>query len=151
MFIRKEVVRKKSKMFRQQRHYTKKSMYATDTWGGFPKADFDSRAIVRERRIVKQTEAVLRPKLTLVPHLQSIDSHPVKHLTAVYDRIRPDASDGRTDGVKTMFIKAAVSDMEEVVERQRYLKYDDIWKRAEGHFIDKKRAEKAASLGAEAT
>ena len=147
MYIRKEVSAKKFKIFRQQRHYTKKSMYATDTWGGFPKSELDNRAIVRERRMVKQQETVLRPKLTLVPHLQNIDTHSMTHLTAVYSSIKPDASDGRTDGVNTMFVKAAVSDYEEIVERQRYLKYDEIWKRAESHFIDKKRAAKAASMG----
>ena len=69
------------------------------------------------------------------------------HLSAIYKNIRPDASDGRTDQVKTLFIKAAVSDFEEVVERQRYLKYDAIWARAESHFIEKKRAAQKAAMG----
>ena len=41
----------------------------------------------------------------------------------------------------------AEGSIEEVVERQRYLKYDEIWKRAESHFSQKKRAAKAAAEG----
>jgi len=134
-------------MFRQQRHYTKKSMYQTDTWGGFPKQELKNRAVVRDRRLTKQTEEILRPKNAVVPHLKMVDVHPMNHLSDIYGKIRPDASDGRTDGVKTIFIKAAVSDFEEVVERQRYLKYDAIWKRAESHFIEKKRQAQAAAMG----
>ena len=145
LYIRGEVTRKKSKIFRQQRHYTKKSMYATDLYGGFPKVELENRQVVRDRRLEKMESTVLQPKLTRVPHLQNIEVHKVQHLSEVYRGIRPDASDGRTDGVKTMFVKAAVSDFEEVVERQRYLKYDEIWRRAESHFSQKKRAAKAAS------
>ena len=146
-FMRKEIVDKKYKIFRQQRHYTKKSMYQTDTWGGFPQSDLDSRAVVRERRLKKVDESILRPKNARVPVLQTVDIHPMQHLTQIYDYIKPDPGDGRTDRVKTMFLQAAVSDYEEVVERQRYLKYDNIWKRAESHFITKKREAKLAGEG----
>ena len=147
MYVRGEVTRKKSKMFRQQRHYTKKSMYQTDIYGGFPKSDLDNRAVVRERRLNKAEATILQPKLTKVPHLQNIEVHKQQHLSEVYDRIRPDDSDGKPLGLKNMFLKAAVSDFEEVIERQRYLKYDEIWKRAESHFSEKKRAAKAAAAG----
>lgn len=143
-FIRKEIVQKKMKIFRQQRHFTKKSMYATDTWGGFPKTELSSRNIIRERRLKNQDEHVLRPKNAIVPNLKNIPIHPMKHLSEVYEHIDPDPSLGDTTLVKTQFLEAAVSDYEEIVERQRYLKYDQIWKRAEGFFSNKKRAMKEA-------
>jgi len=147
MYIRGEVMRKKSKIFRQQRHYTKKTMYQTDSYGGFPQSDLDNRAVVRERRLTKAEASILQPKLTRVPHLQNIEVHQQQHLSEVFNRIRPDESDGKALNLKTMFLKAAVSDFEEVVERQRYLKYDEIWKRAESHFSLKKRAAKLAAGG----
>jgi uncharacterized short protein YbdD (DUF466 family) len=119
-------------------------MYATDTWGGFPKTELSSRNIIRERRLKNQDEHVLRPKNAIVPNLKNIPIHPMKHLSAVYEHIDPDPSLGDTTLVKTQFLEAAVSDYEEIVERQRYLKYDQIWKRAEGFFSNKKRAMKEA-------
>lgn len=44
-FVRGEMTFKKLRVFRQQRNHTKKSMYATDKWGGFPKADLDARHV----------------------------------------------------------------------------------------------------------
>jgi hypothetical protein len=146
-FIRKEIVQKKMKIFRQQRHFTKKSMYATDTWGSFPKSELTSRNVIRERRLKNQDEHVLRPKHALVPNLQNIPIHPMKHLTEIYEHVVPDPSLGNPNLVKLDFLKAAVSDYEEIVERQRYLKYDLIWKRAESHFSNKKRAMKEAMEG----
>ena len=122
-------------------------MYATDTWGGFPQSELNSRSVIRERRLKIQDENVLRPKNAIVPTLQNIPIHPIKHLTAVYEHIEPDPALGDTSLVKTQFLKAAVSDYEEIVERQRYLKYDQIWKRAEALFASKKRAIKEAKEG----
>jgi len=123
LFVRKEVVFKKLKVFRQQKHFTKKSMYVTDTWGSFAKSELEGRAIVRQQRLDRVDETVLRPKNAMVPHLQNIPIAPATHLERVFKYIRPDAEHGPTDQVKTQFIKAAVSDFEEVIERQRYLKY----------------------------
>jgi hypothetical protein len=71
----------------------------------------------------------------------------MEHLTEVYEHIEPDPALGDTTLVKTQFLQAAVSDYEEIVERQRYLKYDLIWKRAEDFFASKKRAMKEAKEG----
>ena len=146
-YMRSEIVKKKMRIFRQQRHFTKKSMYATDTWGGFPKSELETRGKMRERRLAKQEGDVLRPKNALVPNLQNIPIHPMKHLTEVYEHVEADPMLGDTTKVKHDFLKAAVSDYEEIVERQRYLKYDLIWKRAEAMFVQKKRAAKAAASG----
>ena len=145
-FIRGEITFKKLKVFRQQKHFTKKSMYATDQWGGFPKSDLEARTVVRELRLNRMDESVLRPKSTLVPHLQLLSVAPAKHLQPTFENIIPDKSFGPTDQVKILAIKAAVSDFEEVIERQRFLKYDAIFKRAEDAFRSKKRAEKGGGV-----
>lgn len=92
-------------------------------------------------------ESVLRPKNALVPNLQLISVAPANHLQPTFENIQPDKSHGPTDQVKMLAIRAAVSDFEEVIERQRYLKYDLIWKRAEDAFRQKKRAEKGHGGG----
>ena len=118
-------------------------MYATDTWGSFPQTELDSRAVVRERRLAKQEGDVLRPKNALVPNLQNIPVHPMKHLTGSTSMLRPTPCWAIPQG-EASIPRAAVSDYEEIVERQRYLKYDLIWKRA-GPCSCKKRAAKAAA------
>jgi len=142
-FIRQEIVTKKMKIFRQQKHFTKKSMYAADKWGGFPQTELDSRNIIRDRRLAKVDDTILQPKTALVPVLQNIPIHKMDHLQNIYDHVVPQEDEGAFDDIKFDFLRAAVSDFEEVVERQRYLKYDLIFKRAEGHFQEKKRQEKA--------
>ena len=142
-FIRREMVFKKMKVFRQQRHFTKKTMYQVDQYGDFPKSDIDARAVIRAQRLSRMDETVLKPKNARVPHLQLLSVKPQDHLTPVFEAIQPNKADGPSDQVNVNFLKATVSDFEEVLERQRFLKYDMIWQRAENAFAVKKRAQKA--------
>jgi hypothetical protein len=45
----------------------------------------------------------------------------------------------KEDRVRDQKVKIAMSDFEEALERQRFLKYDLIWQRAENAFIQKKK------------
>ena len=46
---------------------------------------------------------------------------------------------GQRKPVRTILSKIVVSDFEEMKERHRFLKYDNMWQRAEAAFIDKKK------------
>ena len=141
-YIRKEMTEKKMKVFRQQRHFTKKTMYNVDQYGDFPKADLQARAIIRAQRLNRMDESVLKPKNARVPHLQLISTRPQEHLAPVVDNIHPEHVRPQ-DKVTINFVRATASDFEEVLERQRFLKYDAIWQRAETAFSMRKRAEKS--------
>jgi len=146
-YIRGEMIAKKLKMFRQQRHFTKRAMYNADQWGNFPKKELESRAIIREARLNRMDESVLKPKNARVPHLQLISVKPADHLRPVFSHIEALPKNGPTDKIVMGSIHAAVSDFEEVAERQRFLKYDAIWQRAENAFRQKKRAQLSGEGG----
>ena len=114
-------------------------MYKADTWGNISKQELTARTIVRDRRLEKVGEVVLRPKNALVPRLQIVPTFKETHLSEVYSNIKADPADGDTKRVKQLFLKAAMSDFDEIKERHRYVKYDAIWARAENAFIQKKR------------
>ena len=123
-------------------------MHKADTWGNLSKEELTARTIVRDRRLEKVDAAVVRPKNALVPRLAIVPLEKETHLTEVYRRVKADPADG-PPRVKQLFLKAAMSDYDEVKERQRFVKYDNIWARAEAAFIQKKRGG-GGELGGEA-
>lgn len=70
-----------------------------------------------------------------------MDTSAVDHFTRAFERIKPNKNDlKKEDRVKDRKVRIAMSDFEEVAERQRFLKYDMIWQRAEEAFVQKKKS-----------
>lgn len=140
--IRKEMTKKKFVIFQQQKHFTKKSMYADDTYegvGGIHKDDIKSRAFVRSNRLDRASEDMYVSKKALVPHLRALDKSTESGITQVFNLIQPDLENRDTKRIKRLLPRLAISDFEEIRERQRLLKYDLIWERAETAYNNKKK------------
>jgi hypothetical protein len=149
--IRAILARKKSRIFRQQRHITKKTMYADDLYyEGTTKKDLDDRMKTRTFRLKETDLNLYKPSKALVPRLGLISTEPVTHLTKKYNLIQPDVEDGHLGRIRRMLPRIVASDFEEVFERQRFLKYDRVWQRAEEAFFHKKSAIAEAEAAAAA-
>lgn len=141
--IRAEIFKKKLRIFSQQKHYTKKDMYAQDQpeGPGISSKDMISRSLVRKERLQRVDPYTTKSENALVPRLNLLltASNPITHLTSEYNLIKPDKELGGLKRVNKLLMRIAASDFEEMKERQRYLKYDQIWARAEEAFVKKKR------------
>lgn len=150
--IRLEMLTKKRRVFQQQKHYLKKTMYFDDEYG-VDQHILDARTRVREHRLKKIDDACLASDNARVPRLQlkkekEISAH---HLKAAFDRIIPSvAEDDKATGydenypyqagdVEKILPQVALSDFEEARERQALTKYDNMWARAEAAYIAKKK------------
>ncbi len=140
LFIRNEMRVKKTRIFNQQKHYTKRSMY-NDEVNGIGKDEVSSREVVRNERLGRIDIQKITPYNALIPRLKTMATNinEETYLRKTFNLIKPDPDLGDIKRVKRLVPRIAVSDMEEVKERQRYLKYDLIWARAESAFIKKKR------------
>jgi hypothetical protein len=152
--IRLEMISKKRRVFAQQKHYLKNTMYFDDQYG-VDQHILDARLRVREHRLKKLDEACIKSENARIPRLQLKDEKklPARHLSAAFRRIHPAvAEDDLTtvaDGteqfpyqageVETILPQVAISDFEEARERQALTKYDNMWKRAEMAYIEKKK------------
>lgn len=155
--IRLEMIQKKRRVFAQQRHYLKSTMYFDDQYG-LNQYVLDARLQVREDRLKKLDEACVKSVNARVPRLQLKDERglPARHLRAAFDRIhpsRPEDDIAATQGapanhlqfpyeageVELVLPQVAISDFEEARERQALTKYDNMWKRAEVAYIAKKK------------
>ena len=153
--IRLEMMSKKRRVFLQQKHYLKSAMYFDDQYG-VDQNILDARLRVREHRLKKLDEACLVSEKARIPRLQLKEEKnlPVSHLKAAFNRIRPSvpeddmaATGGNMDTefpyqageVEQILPQIAISDFEEARERQALTKYDNMWKRAEAAYIDKKK------------
>ena len=141
LHIRKEICKKKMKMYAQQKHFTKRAMYEEEL-SAITEKDFKARQVTRENRLSRvpiQNEEVVTKHL--VPRIKAsmVNSEPVKYLANALKKIKPDKENGKVKKPKNILLRLAVSDFEEVKERQRFLKYDLIWQRAEELFSQKKR------------
>jgi hypothetical protein len=141
LHIRKEICKKKMKMYAQQKHFTKRAMYEEEL-SAITEKDFKARQVTRESRLSRvpiQNEEIVTKHL--VPRIKAsmVNSEPVKYLTNALKKIKPDKENGKVKKPKNILLRLAVSDFEEVKERQRFLKYDLIWQRAEELFSQKKR------------
>eukprot|EP00602_Paraphysomonas_sp_CaronLab_P005489 CAMPEP_0185023260 /NCGR_PEP_ID=MMETSP1103-20130426/5945_1 /TAXON_ID=36769 /ORGANISM="Paraphysomonas bandaiensis, Strain Caron Lab Isolate" /LENGTH=750 /DNA_ID=CAMNT_0027555765 /DNA_START=339 /DNA_END=2591 /DNA_ORIENTATION=- len=156
--IRLEMLKKKNRIFRQQRHYLKKTMYFEDQYGLDPQL-LEARQRVRENRLKKVSEDYLKSTRARIPRLQlkDVGSIPTNHLQRAFNNIVPvDADDeqvhAETDAkykydagyVDDMLAKIVVSDFEETKERQNMMKYDRIWERAEAAYVERKKKSNAA-------
>jgi hypothetical protein len=137
--IRAEITKKRIRIFVQQKHFTKKSMYTEDTYGNIPKRELTTKSVVRKSRLDSIPADRLTVNSAIVPRLRTISNTTASHLSRVFDLIQPDPDFGDIRQVKKTLPKIAVSDFEEATERQRFLKYDNIWQRAEEAFVAAKR------------
>jgi hypothetical protein len=165
LYVRNDIMRKKARIFRQQRHLTKKTMYALDKREGLLQSgDYDSdddeaeefnlnvpdrtleKELLRERmgarryRLENTDLDKVRPSKPLVPRLGIVSTDQQTHVSKVVTSITTDPETTDYHRVKRMLPRVAASDFEEAAERQRYLKYDRIWARAEEAFAMKRRS-----------
>lgn len=147
--MRHEIEVKKARIYKQQKHYTKKSMYEEDM-EGLDHHELIQRRKARERNLERLTDAHLKSSRAIVPRLQLTDPTPTVHLTQALRRIEkrretPINVNDDEEVDKAVLQSLVISNFEEAVERQRFLKYDNIWGRAEKAFSEARKKE-AASL-----
>lgn len=157
--IRLEMISKKRRVFIQQKHYLKSTMYFDDEYG-VDQHILDARLRVREHRLKKLDEKCLVSENARIPRLQLKEEKklPASHLQAAFRRIHPSvpeddvaATGSKQEGgekeqypyqageVEQILPQIAISDFEEARERQALTKYDNMWKRAEMAYIAKKK------------
>jgi hypothetical protein len=169
LHIRLEILTKKYRIFRQQRHYLKKTMYYEDHYGKIDPLIAIKRKEIREmnlKRIIleeknKMNSEYFKSERAIVPRLKLKTENKIRtnHLERVYERIEPlegsriSGGGGRKAGggggggggkydpgdIDNELIKVAVNDLEEMKERQNMMKYDRIWERAEKAYIAKRK------------
>lgn len=138
--IRREMVTKKTRIFKQQKHYSKKAILLDEVAEkGLSKRELKARSNVRENRLEKLDVEGLQSKNALVPRLQQIDWKADNRFTKTLDNISIETFKGQRKPVRTLLAKVVASDFDETKERQRFLKYDNMWARAEQAFIEKKK------------
>lgn len=135
-YIRSEFERKKHKVFRQQRHFTKKFIYQDDKVGGASEDASDAAKSIRQDRLDKMNVDRLFPSRALVPRLQFVDQTPNTKLDEAFSSI---ILVGDLTLLNTAVAKMAVSNFDEVAERERMIRFDLLWERAEKIYTDRKK------------
>lgn len=141
LFIRGEVRKKKMRIFNQHKHYTKKAMYGEEE-GTVSIDELKGREIVRKERLLRLDLSKVTPHTAKVARIKEIatSSLPETYLGDLFKSIHVDPDKGDVRRVKRLVPRIMAADFEEVKERQRYVKYDLIFARAEEAFRKKKRA-----------
>lgn len=138
--LRKEIERKKSKVFRQQRHMAKKNMYyAREVPDGLDEGIIEGSLAYRkttiENKVNKQQKVVLSPRdldeADLKPGLQFVDAKKMKKrvprlaLAAAEVNANIDREMDEVDvPQQTILAKLLQSDFEEMEERRRFINLD---------------------------
>jgi hypothetical protein len=141
--IRDEMQKKKIKIYSQQKHFAKKTMYSADLgeMGQGAGRMFDSKLNLRKERLGNLREENHHFKKAVVPRLRVPNNAQNELLRKAFGRIRPERGEvEEEDQVDEKLLKILLSDFEEVQERQRFLKYDRIWARAEEAYIGNRSA-----------
>jgi len=105
-------------------------------------AVLDDRAIesqfeIRQDRLDKMQPDKLQSKRALVPRLaEAVTQEPWLKLQQSFDRVSIEEDLGEVD---TVLARLAISNFDESVERQRLIKYDKLWERAELAYAEKKK------------
>jgi hypothetical protein len=136
--IRDEIQKKKIKIYNQQKHFAKKTMYSADLGelGQGAGRMFESKVHLRTERLHGITEENHKFKKAVIPRLRVPNNNTNEVLRKAFGRIRPERGEvERDEMVDEKLLKLILSDFEEVQERQRFLKYDRIWARAEEAYI----------------
>ncbi len=144
-FIRLEIYEKKMKIFKQQKHFSKKMMFDEDVYNYFDYSQYDQKRMIREERLKKMSKVSESSdqyyyKKAKIPRLKNFNTQLFINYTKSLDRLQPSNDDGspmvmkQDDYINQELLKTIFSDFEEVRERQRFLKYDLIWQRAEAAY-----------------
>ena len=137
--IRQDIDKKKRRVFRQQKHYTKKAIY-DDEIRAYKNARVKTRLKVRRDRLSKAIPDVVNSTKGRISHWTNIDLTSANHLTEVFNKIKIEKHKGeKKKPVKLIIPKLAISDFEEAAEKQRLIKYDFLWSKAETAYMEKKR------------
>lgn len=139
--IRDEIQRKKIRIYNQQKHFTKKTMYAHDQGSKtssnvMMESQLTSKLFLRKERL-KNIDVENHPfSKAIVPRLRVPKIETNDTLLKAFESIRPDENEVSPDQmVNERLLQVLLSDFEEVQERQRFLKYDRIWQRAEDAYL----------------
>jgi hypothetical protein len=139
-FIRKEIYSKKLKIYQQQKHFAKKVIYQEDTQNKFDYSQLENKLQLRNERLEKlkkvteDSDQYFYHKAR-VPRLKQFNYNLFKNYTEGMEKIKPDEKTMKMDDfINHDLLETVFSDFEEVRERQRFLKYDLIWQRAEEAF-----------------
>ena len=136
--IRHEMQGKKKKIYNQQKHFAKKTMYSADL-GGLGQGGsrmLESKLFLRRERLDNIREDNHHYKKAVIPRLRVPNNKSNETLRRAYGRIKPGRGEvAPEDMVDEKLLKIILSDFEEVQERQRFLKYDRIWARAEEAYV----------------
>lgn len=146
LYIRKEIMRKKTRIYTQQKHFTKKTLYDSELYGNIDEQILKSRADVRHQRLerVKALSDSFARKAFIPRMTKKPSMFPNEGLHGVFTHINPEPDSQDRDVVKQTLpvVKAVVSDFEEIQERGRFLKYDNMIARAEADFSKRKKDNK---------
>ena len=95
---------------------------------------------VRKERVEKAVPHVVNSTKGQIPFWTDINLKKSTHLSDVFNKIQIEKQKGEPKKpVKVVIPKLAISDFEEASEKQRLLKYDILWEKAESAYMEKKR------------
>ena len=101
--IRREMITKKLRIFKQQKHYSKKAILLDEfSERGLSKRELKARSNVRENRLENLDVEGLQSKNALVPRLQQIDWKSDNRFTRILDNITIDTFKGQRKPVRTL-------------------------------------------------
>jgi hypothetical protein len=138
--IRLEIIEKKLRIYKQQKHFAKKMIYDEDVYNKFDYSQLEHKMRLRTERLEKAKHLTEDNdkyflKKARIPRLKLINRNLFTTYTQGMDRIQPEEKTMKSDDyINNELLKAVLSDFEEVRERQRFLKYDFIWQRAEAAY-----------------
>lgn len=82
-----EIAKKKIKIYRQQKHYTKKMMYEEDVYGKFNFRELKSKWKLREERLQTATDDRHLFKKAIIPRLKLFDRKSMDIYTKAFERL----------------------------------------------------------------
>lgn len=89
--VRMELAKKKRKIYNQQKHFAKKTMYQNDVYGsGVDKRLLASKTFLREERLKAISHESHAFKKAIIPRLKIPDNAKDSHLIKAFERIRPE-------------------------------------------------------------
>ena len=94
--------------------------------------------VLRQDRLDGMDVEKLKPKRALVPRLADfVTKDPSLKVQDAFDRVVVDSGAG---GVNDVLARMAVSNFDELEERRRLIKYDQLWERAEKAYAASKKS-----------
>jgi Arc/MetJ family transcription regulator len=154
-YMRKEIERRKRKIFEKDKQAIKEQI-KKETANKLDPIELYRREKTRQFNLKHLEETTLRPRKALVPWLQLKDATPSTHLNKTLDSVDYSSMDKRVnrdalvDPSKLYLQRLAMTTMEGMIEKQRFIKYDNVWALADRAYVDRQKAmaaERAATSG----